>query len=303
MRQLASIVREISLDELRVAAERVPRIAVIGPTLDDARQLAELVFGPEARAVVVAQAETDRWPQGADVILLDTRARVRWESGRNWVIDVSPADDAERIRQQLVRGGDDIELALGRTFPALRESAANHVILTTSKVNAQFAVASNLPALVPVVGGVLSAGADMLVLTKNQLMMIYKLAAVHGRDIDNRLRIYQEMLPVVGAGLAWRSVARSLAAVMPFSAGAVPKVAIAYAGTFVAGMAAHIYYHEGMRANAERMRELYQHALRELREKPALAKQLPRFNRGLDAPPPSAIIEASYRSDAPSEMP
>jgi uncharacterized protein (DUF697 family) len=237
------------------------------------------------------------------VILLDTRARATWESGRNWVIDVAPGDSPESVHQQLVRGGDDIELALGRTFPVMRECAANHVIMTTSKANAQFAVASNLPALVPVVGGVLSAGADMLVLTKNQLMMIYKLAAVHGQDISNRWRIYQEMVPVVGAGLAWRSVARSLAAVMPFAAGAIPKVAIAYAGTFVAGMAAHIYYSEGTRANAERIRELYQQALHDLKERPTLAKALPGRGRSAREGSPPIVVDASYRADASSEIP
>jgi uncharacterized protein (DUF697 family) len=296
-------VREISLDALHEAAERRLRVAVIGPSVEDAQSLAARVFGPEARTHVVAQGDRDPWPRNADVILLDSRARATWESGRNWVIDVAPDDAPESVHQQLVRGGDDIELSLGRTFPIMRECAANHVIMTTSKANAQFAVASNLPALVPVVGGVLSAGADMLVLTKNQLMMIYKLAAVHGQNLDNRWRIYQEMLPVVGAGLAWRSVARSLTAMMPFASGAVPKVAIAYAGTFVAGMAAHIYYHEGTRANAERIRELYQQALHELKSRPALAKAIPRRGRTAESTTAPMLIEASYRSDASSEMP
>jgi uncharacterized protein (DUF697 family) len=178
-----------------------------------------------------------------------------------------------------------------------------HVVQLTSRVNGQFALASNLPALVPVVGGILAAGADTIVLTKNQLMMLYKLAAIHDRDLGNRLRIYQEMIPVVGAGLFWRTVARDLAALMPFAAGAVPKVAIAFAGTMAAGMAAHVYYQEGKRVDSTRMREFYRNALRELKERPEMLRSLSmpnRLRRGSDDP---QIIDVDYRSDASPEMP
>jgi uncharacterized protein (DUF697 family) len=178
-----------------------------------------------------------------------------------------------------------------------------HVVQLTSRVNGQFALASNLPALVPVVGGILAAGADTIVLTKNQLMMLYKLAAIHGRDLDNRFRIYQEMIPIVGAGLFWRTVARDLAAMMPFAAGAVPKVAIAFAGTMAAGMAAHLYYHEGKRVDSVRMREFYQNALREMKERPEMLRSIPipgRMRRNGGDP---QIIDVDYRSETSPEMP
>jgi uncharacterized protein (DUF697 family) len=80
------------------------------------------------------------------------------------------------------------------------------------------------------------------VLTKNQVMMIYKLAAVSGRDLDDQIGIIQEIVPVVGAGFAWRSLARGVASMVPFAAGTLPKVAIAFAGTLVMGRAAEFYY-------------------------------------------------------------
>ncbi len=305
VREVFSIVREMSFDDLRDTALRQPRVAVIARTVDEARGIAADVFGPEAPGLVVAQAEDESWPQAADVVLVERRSRPeRGRGSYDLVIEFSADESVEQIRQRIVRAGDDMELALGRTFPELRQAAAMHVVNMTSRVNGQFALASNLPALIPVVGGVLAAGADTIVLTKNQLMMIYKLAAIHGRDLDNRFRIYQEMVPIVGAGLFWRTVARDLAAMLPFAAGAIPKVAIAFAGTFAAGMAAHVYYHEGKRVDSDRMRQFYRNALRELKDRPDLLRSLPvpsRLRR--DDKPREVIVDVDYRSDASPDMP
>lgn len=280
----------MSFDEVRDSAMRVPRIVVVAPTTDDARHSAIAIFGDIAPDYVMALTGSDPVPEYVDIVLVDRRVRARM-SGHPNVVWFEHDEPVDRTRQAVVRSGFDLELSLGRTFPALRQQAAMQVVNGTSRANAQFAVVSNVPALVPFVGGVLSAGADMIVLTKNQLMMLFKLAAVHGQDIDNRMRVYREMVPVVGAGLFWRSVARSLAAMMPFAAGAVPKVAIAFAGTYAVGMAAHVYYHEGTRVTAERMREFYQQALAELRHSPLASKALPGRFRSDKHPP----IEATYR--------
>lgn len=297
--------REMSFDDLRDAALRQPRVAVIARNVDEARATAVEVFGPEAPELVVAQGEDEAWPTAADIVLVDRRARPANGRGHyERVVEFSSDEPVERIRQAVVRVGDDMELALGRAFPVLRQPAAMQVVNVTSRVNGQFALASNLPALVPVVGGLLAAGADTIVLTKNQLMMIYKLAAIHDRNLDNRFRIYQEMVPVVGAGLFWRTVARDLAAMLPFAAGAVPKVAIAFAGTFAAGMAAHVYYQEGKRVNSTRMREFYRNALQELRDRPDLLRSLPIPNRlRRDDEPRQFIVDVDYKSDASPDMP
>lgn len=304
-REVFSIVREMSFEDLQDAALRQPRVAVVCPTVDEAREIAEHVFGTVARDLVVAQSADEVWPDAADIVLVERRARPdRGRARYGHVIEFSSDDPVERIRHNVVRVGDDMELALGRTFPVLRHQAAMQVVNVTSRVNGQFALASNLPALVPVVGGMLAAGADTIVLTKNQLMMIYKLAAIHDRDLDNRFRIYQEMLPIVGAGLFWRTIARDLAAMIPFAAGAVPKVAIAFAGTFAAGMAAHVYYHEGKRVDSGRMRQFYRNALQELRDRPEMLKSLTipnRLRRDDDSEP--FIVETDYKSAASPEIP
>lgn len=300
-RELMSVIRELSLDELRDAALRVPRVAVIGPTIKDARAAAVYVFGAEAAQLVVAQDDSEPWPQRADIVLVDRRVRPTRVGGSEHVIEFSSGEPVEAIRSAVIRAGDDFELSLGRTFPALRHAAALHVVNTTSRVNGQFALVSNIPALIPLVGGVLAAGADTIVLTKNQLMMIFKLAAIHGQDVHDRFRIYREMVPVVGAGLVWRTVARELAALVPFAAGTVPKVAIAVAGTYAAGMAAHVYYLEGKRASATRMRAFYQQALDELVKRPLFLRS--HGQKSLPTASNPVVIDADYRSDSSVGMP
>jgi uncharacterized protein (DUF697 family) len=302
-RDVLNIVRELSLDDLHDRATNPLRLAVIARTTAEARNAAERILGPEARRHVVALSDAEPWPDRPDVVLVERWARPRRDQRGEVVLEFSYDEPVERVRQVLYRAGDDFELALGRQFPELRSSAALHVVNTTSRVNAQFALVSNVPALVPVVGGFIAAGADTIVLTKNQLMMIFKLAAIHGRDIDNRWQIYREMVPVVGAGLFWRTVARELAVMIPFAAGTVPKVAIAFAGTYAAGMAAHAYYVEGRKPGTAQMQRFYQQGLRELREIPALVRALPtRVRNGRDDPA-GMTIDVDYKADAATGIP
>ncbi|MBW3633144.1 MAG: hypothetical protein KY456_08950, partial [Chloroflexi bacterium] len=99
-----------------------------------------------------------------------------------------------------------------------------------------------------------------IVLTKNQVMMLYKLAAVHGRDLRDQRGILQEVLPVVGAGLIWRTIARQATTWMPFAAGTIPKLAIAYMGTMAVGRAAEFYYRTGLKPTKAHMNQFTRQA-------------------------------------------
>lgn len=304
-REMLGIVREMSFDVLREAALRYPRIAVVGVEVEDARSAAELFFGPEARQHIVTLGQDDAWPFEADAVLVDRRVRGAGRPGDRGVVGFGPDDDRERVLKALFATGDDIELRVGRMFPVTRAAAATAVINATSLANAQFALVSNIPTIVPVVGDVMAIGADTIVLTKNQLMLIYKLAAIHGRDLENRWRIYSEMLPVVGAAMFWRSVARDLVTLIPFWAGTVPKVAIAFAGTYAVGMATHVFYVEGKKVSPERMRGFYREAVSLVREHPLVvperARDLSRQARGL--PERVRDLRASRRGEGVPEVP
>ena len=78
--------------------------------------------------------------------------------------------------------------------------------------------------------------------------------------------ILQDVLPVVGAGLLWRTVAREAATLLPFAAGTIPKVAIAYVGTTAVGRAAEFYYRTGLKPTRSQMDQFARQAAELLRQ-------------------------------------
>jgi uncharacterized protein (DUF697 family) len=126
----------------------------------------------------------------------------------------------------------DMRLALAAALPVFRQVVAEAVVDETAKANATFAVTTGLAETIPVLTAPLNLG-DMVVLTKNQLIMGYKIALAGGRDDDPRSMI-SEILGVIGGGFLFRQMARQLVGLIPV-AGLVPKVAIAYAGTYAIG--------------------------------------------------------------------
>lgn len=174
------------------------------------------------------------------------------------VLAVDPAEPAvvqNKLGALLLATLPNKALAMASRLAPLRAAAAEALIAETSRVNAEFALLSNLPANVPVLGTVMGAGADFLVLTKNQAMMMLKLAAIYGHTLDNRWHLVAEMAPVVGAAFAWRTVARLLIGTLPSVVAALPKAMIAYGGTYVVGKAARFYFEHGRRPSPALERE------------------------------------------------
>ncbi|HEV2107056.1 MAG TPA: hypothetical protein VGR16_02225, partial [Thermomicrobiales bacterium] len=217
VRSMVSILKEMSFDDVRDEAERAPRLLILASTSEDARTLADLLTGERQAGVV--DPRVDR-PSPSDLTIYDAlivhgpqsgaiadrlREQVDGKSGGSPVFRYegdAPLDPKQLagLRQRMMERLQDRAPAFGRAFLAFRASSAKAVIDETAKANAQFALISNIPAVVPIVGGLMAASADFLVLTKNQLMLLYKIAAIHGRDLGDQFGIIREMVPVVGAG-------------------------------------------------------------------------------------------------------
>jgi uncharacterized protein (DUF697 family) len=116
----------------------------------------------------------------------------------------------------------------------LRTAFFTRLIDRTARANASFALTTGLAETIPVLTAPLNLG-DMVVLTKNQLMMCYRIALMAGRD-DEPKAMMSEIIGVLGSGVLFRQVARQLVGLIPI-AGLLPKVAIAYAGTYAIGRA------------------------------------------------------------------
>lgn len=149
------------------------------------------------------------------------------------------------------------ELALGRAYPGLREHVCRELIQDTCTTNAIYAGGTGLASMVPGIG-IPFAVADIVILTKNQIMMAYKIALIMGESGSLR-EVLPQMAGVVGAGFMWRQIARELAVLIPL--GVVLKVAIAYAGTYTTGHAMFHWYATGEKLSRQDLKALFQEAL------------------------------------------
>jgi uncharacterized protein (DUF697 family) len=264
MRTMLGVLREVSLDEIREQAETGPRLLIVATSPEEARRLGIAVTGPEGESATIFRAvdepidtvgridaavvwDAERTGAGSRVA-----EALRYESPPVPIVRFEGTgpddrDAVDRLRADIVKRNADRAPAFGRALPAFRGAAAKQVIDETAAANAQFSLVANIPTILPIVGNIAAAGADFIVLTKNQVMMLYKLAAVFGRDLRDQRGILLDVLPVVGAGLVWRTAARQAATWLPFAAGTIPKLGIAYVGTMAVGRAAEFYYRTGMK--------------------------------------------------------
>ncbi|WP_054533421.1 hypothetical protein [Herpetosiphon geysericola] len=159
---------------------------------------------------------------------------------------------------------ESLHIAAARRYPGLRSEVTNSLLSSVALSNATFAFTSGLPEMIPVLNLPLNA-ADMLVLTKNQALLAYRVALAMGAEGDFSAMI-RELLPVVGGGFLWRQLARQLVGLIP-GIGLLPKVAVAYAGTFVTGIAAWRWYERGELISKAELQSLVKTALEEGRQR------------------------------------
>jgi uncharacterized protein (DUF697 family) len=148
-------------------------------------------------------------------------------------------------------------LALGRQFPLFRVAIAHELINETCFANAAYSVSTGVAEIVPVLDIPLNI-TDMLVLTKAQAFLVYKLGLVFGFSLNWQDYI-TEFGSVVGSGFVWRQMARMLIGLVPVW-GIVPKVAVSYAGTYVVGNVILQWYLTGRKVNRQQISTLYSQA-------------------------------------------
>jgi uncharacterized protein (DUF697 family) len=133
----------------------------------------------------------------------------------------------EELLPHIVSQAKDVEIPLARRFPVFRKAVSNRIIVATAAENVVIGALIFLP------------GADMPVMTANQVKMILKIAVVYGQNIG--LERLKELMVVFGSGIALRAAARNLAAFIPILGWAV-KGGVAYAGTIALGKVATKYF-------------------------------------------------------------
>ena len=233
-----------------------------------------VVIGPEGQK------------SGADIVRRGEQARVAVPDWSARAVSLVAAALVEIAPAEL-------RLPLACRLPPLRPPAFHLLIQETSQANASYSFTTGLGEAVPGLGFVLGAG-DAIVLTKNQLMMAYKIALVSGKK-GSPQQLLGEIAGVLGGGFLFRQLARQMSGLIPV-VGIVPKVAVSYAGTWAIGRAVVLWATEGRKITPELMKGFYHEALAQGRQaaqriaqnsrRPQLAdKKKPSPSRKSAAPP------------------
>jgi uncharacterized protein (DUF697 family) len=175
---------------------------------------------------------------------------------------VVPALTRDALRQRffthLIDACKGVEIAVGRRLPVLRESVGAKLTRDAAGNALKVALASAVVDHVPVIGVVLGAFAsagDMVAITGIQMMLLLQIEATYGKDPDVG-RMWQ-LLPIVGGGFGWRTLARELSGFIPV-AGIAIKGGIAYAGTIVVGEGVTFFNEHGRHMTRAQAAQLYE---------------------------------------------
>ena len=177
-------------------------------------------------------AEENGWPiPDGDVVGPDLGE----DASEPIAIDDAAADVLnERMGRWLVSVCHEKRLALSIAFPLIRRPLANDAVSATSMQNACVGLAPFIP------------GADLPVMTLNQLKMVLQIAAAYGHEMDKEH--VKELVAVVGGAYLSRTLARELIEFVPVLGFAI-RTGVAYASTAAMGHAIIEYYEGGEDVN------------------------------------------------------
>jgi len=289
------VIKEMSASPVRREANRLFVLALAGDPEYVAR----------AREMVLGQSSTLEQRVAAEPFLcavsppysLDEENRMRFAEllvsfpGGPGIMEYRPADTIQvetltELKQKIFERRPDLRLPMARMLPGMRDLAAEQVIREVSIVNAEFAALSTISQAIPIIAPwfPVVAGADIVLITKNQALMMFRLAAIYGESMDLKPRL-REVAPVVGGALGWRTLARELAGALPGALGLPLRAGIAYSGTYAAGRAAQMVFDQGRRPTREEMLRIYEEGRDLAKEVVASLRERFRKPAALDAPP------------------
>lgn len=295
---IVKLLREIDLESIRQDAERRFVIVIFGEDTQATIEVGRLLSGPEIHPwidladtnipaniaydlgiLVTTHSKPTQAEKAAmenlhhhktAIIVVETPAPTAMKGiprrGEFARVKLRRADDregfAEVLAPTILDARDDLMLAFGRQLDGLRPFVVQRLIEQTATANATYALTTGVAESVPGLNVPLNV-ADMVVLTKNQLIMAYKIALVYGKEGDPR-DLVGEILGVLGGGFFFRQLARQLVGLIPV-AGIPAKTAVAYAGTYVIGEAVRRWAAGEVPMTSEELRAMFSTLVREKR--------------------------------------
>jgi uncharacterized protein (DUF697 family) len=215
----------ISDDTKRAAAIRQSDLLILAiASKMSNEQIAQLTIdsaGAKNRLVMMI----GRDPSGVDLSKLAQTLNVK-ETNIFFARELRVDGVGAKLAGKILDAIPDKTVALGVSVPMFRDEVEKRIIAKAAKQNALIGFFVFMP------------GADMPLLTMNQIRMVMQLSALHNKEVSLK-RIY-EVMAVAAGGFAFRELARELLGLIPVL-GWVLKGAIAYAGTFAIGRLATTY--------------------------------------------------------------
>jgi uncharacterized protein (DUF697 family) len=135
----------------------------------------------------------------------------------------------------------DGAVPLAARLPALRPAVTDRIIATAARQNGVVGVLVFIP------------GADMPVMTVNQIRMVLQIAAAYGERVGLERAV--EILSVVGIGFGLRTIAREALDFVP-GPGWMVKGGFGYTATMALGKTAVRYFEDGAPLTTSRVRRL-----------------------------------------------
>ena len=292
------ILREVDLEAVHSEAERSFRVRLIAEDERDARTLALLlsgegaghrhkwlhpapaaldaVPGPHPDLAIAVSRHTEPGPrlaialerlaqQRVPIVTVVTGSRdphdavVRpGETARAAIAGLEPQHVGAVAQAVITAAPPGLRVALARQLPPLRPPLLAAIVEETARVNALYAIGTGVTEVMPLLHLPLNV-AELVVLTKNQIVMSYRIALAGGRKGTARA-VLGQTLGVLGSGFLLRQLARQLVGLVPVI-GVAPKVAVAYAGTWSVGRAVAAWTMGGPQVSRESVKRFYDEAL------------------------------------------
>ncbi len=163
----------------------------------------------------------------------------------------------EELASEILEAHSDMRFALSYSFPAFRAAHARMEIRATSMQNAGWALFTAAPNLIPNPGQVFTIPAealsDFVVLTTNEIKLMFELVALSGRRVQP-LQIMPEFGIILGLAKLAEVTATNLVGKTP-GAGPVIKGGVAFAFTSAIGEALFIYQVAGVQLDRDFLEE------------------------------------------------
>ena len=228
-RELALAVRDALVPERPSARVEVLPLDAPMPTGELPDVVVALV-GPESPMDAVVSHARAGVPAAVVVEGLLEAPGLQFDGVPEGMVGVVAASSPEALSEKLALwlvSACDKHIALAANFPFCRGAVVDLLISRCSFENA-------------IVGAVhLIPGSDLPVMTANQLKLALDIAAAYGCPIEPERAL--ELLGVVGAGLGWRALARTLLGAVP-GLGTLLRAGIAFGGTVATGNALRLRF-------------------------------------------------------------